>query len=110
MDDSLEIPAIDVNEAKRRAAQGTMFLDVREDHEFAQARIPGTVLIPLSEFMERDEELPKDQQILIHCRSGQRSSDATIFLNQRGYDAINVTGGMISWNEAGLPIEPGDDQ
>tara|TARA_Y100001960_G_scaffold313137_1_gene375716 strand:- start:1524 stop:1856 length:333 start_codon:yes stop_codon:yes gene_type:complete len=110
MNDSPEVPAIDVHEANKLAGQGTLFLDVREDHEFAQARIPGTILIPISEFMERYEELPKDQQILIHCRSGQRSNDATIFLNQRGYDAINVTGGLISWKEAGLPIEPGDDQ
>jgi rhodanese-related sulfurtransferase len=110
MDDSHEVPAIDVHEAKRRAEQGTLFLDVREDHEFSQSRIPGTVLIPLSEFVERFEELPKDKQILIHCRSGHRSSDATTFLNQRGYDAINVAGGILSWDEEGLPVEPGDDQ
>ncbi len=105
-----EVPEIDVTEAQRRIDDGAFFLDVREDDEYQAWRIPGAVLLPLSEFMARyQQELPRDREIVIHCRSGRRSADATRFLRARGYDAVNVAGGIIAWEEADLPVVRGDD-
>jgi rhodanese-related sulfurtransferase len=107
MDDT-QIPEIDINEAKRRVEGGSLFLDVREQDEYTQARIAGTTLLPLSRFAaEFEATLPKDREIVIHCRSGQRSANATAFLNERGYTAVNVAGGIIAWAGAELPIERG---
>jgi rhodanese-related sulfurtransferase len=99
-------PEVDVKEAERRVKEGAFFLDVREPDEYEAARIPGAKLLPLSEFLGRYEsELPKDKEIVIHCRSGRRSLDAADYLNERGYNAINVIGGILAWKEAGLPVE-----
>lgn len=101
-----DIPEIDVHEAKRRVEQGALFLDVREDGEHADARIPGTTLLPISRFAADFEQLlPADRPIVVHCRSGARSADATQFLNERGYDAVNMSGGILAWAEAGFEIE-----
>ena len=103
-----DIPEIDVHEAKARVDGGALFLDVREEDEVARTRIAGTTLLPLSRFIDEFETtLPKDREIVIHCRSGRRSADATAFLNQRGYRAVNVAGGIVAWAEEELPIERG---
>ncbi len=103
-----EIPEIDVLEAHRRVTNGAFFLDVREENEYAESHIAGAILLPLSAFMERYEALlPSDRQIVIHCRSGRRSADATAFLIQHGYDAVNVTGGILAWAEAELLVASG---
>jgi rhodanese-related sulfurtransferase len=103
-----EVPEIDVAEAKQRVDAGATFIDVRESSEFQEVRIPGAKLIPLSEFENRFEaELSTDSEIIVHCRSGQRSADVTLFLTRRGYQAINVRGGILAWEAAELPIEHG---
>lgn len=104
-----DVPEIDVHEARERVEGGALFLDVREPDEYRRVRIAGTRLIPLSEFAERyADELPRDREIVIHCRSGARSGRATQFLRQQGYDAVNVAGGILDWQEEGLPVE-GDE-
>ncbi len=103
----METPEIDVNEAQKRTRNGSFFLDVREQDEYDVLRIPGSTLLPLSEFIERYEELPKDQEIVVHCRSGRRSLQAADYLNEHGYNAVNVEGGILAWQEAGLPVEEG---
>ena len=109
MHDLPEIPEIDVHQAKTRVERGAHLIDVREADEYQETRIPGAALFPLSEFGARYQELPRDRQIVIHCRSGQRSANATAFLRQHGYDAVNVEGGIVAWAEQGLPVEVGDD-
>lgn len=108
MTDAASVPEIDVHEARRRADGGACFLDVREPDEHAATRIPGTTLLPLSEFAGRFEELPKDREIVVHCRSGARSARATEFLRAHGYDAVNVAGGILAWQEEGLAVEEGE--
>lgn len=106
MADQNSTPEIDVREAQRRVQEGALLLDVREQEEFDEARIPGSQLLPLSAFMQRYEaELPRDREIVVHCRSGKRSAQATEFLRQNGYDAVNVAGGILAWREAELPVE-----
>lgn len=104
----MDIPTIDIYEAKNRVESGALLVDVREQNEFDESRIPGSILIPLSEFQIRYTELPKDKEIVMQCRSGARSGRTTEFLLQQGYTQVsNMAGGILAWNEAGLGVEAG---
>ncbi|HEY8438785.1 MAG TPA: rhodanese-like domain-containing protein [Candidatus Limnocylindrales bacterium] len=88
--------------------RGPLLVDVREADEFATQRAVGAVLIPISEFVARHEELPRDRPLLMICQSGSRSMSATMFLLQRGWtDVRNVEGGTGAWAAAGLPTGHG---
>jgi len=81
-------------------------IDVREDWEFAEGHIPGAVLIPLQSLPERLDEVPRDQPVVVACRSGNRSGQAFRFLEGEGFDNVsNMTGGMIAWREHGLEVD-----
>lgn len=85
-----------------------LIVDVREPNEFAEERIEGAVLIPLSQFAERHAELPHDRPLVMQCHSGSRSSSATMFLLQRGWtDVRNLDGGIAAWMRHGLPVREG---
>ena len=71
-------------------------LDVRQKPELAVEQVPGAVNIPLPELRQRLDELPRDREILVICRSGQRAYYATRLLMQKGFDAHVVSGGMLS--------------
>ena len=108
MSDYPEVPEVDVHEAKRRVEAGAYFIDVREPDEYQEARIPGAHLLPLSSFATRYQaELPKEREIVVHCRSGRCSSQVTEFLLEHGYQAVNVGGGILAWGEEELPLERG---
>lgn len=72
-------------------------IDVREDDEVAEGKIPGIQHIRLGEVATRLDELDKDKAYIIVCRSGGRSGTACEFLEEQGYDVANMTGGMIVW-------------
>lgn len=85
-----------------------LIVDVREPDEFAQERIAGVALVPLSQFVGRLEELPKDRPLLMICAAGSRSMSATMYLLQAGWpDVRNIAGGMNAWRAAGLPVVTG---
>ena len=110
MSDS-QVPEISVQEAKRRVDEGAFLIDVREQNEYDEEHIPGATLVPLSEFMRRYEgDLPedKDEEVIVHCRSGARSAQAVTFLRENGYNAVNVEGGILAWKGAELPTERSD--
>lgn len=73
------------------------FIDVREVEEVAEGKIPGAVNIPLSLLEYRMNELDKEKEYIIVCRSGGRSSRAVQFLESYGYNVINMSGGMLDW-------------
>jgi rhodanese-related sulfurtransferase len=78
-------------------------IDVREEYEFDEFNI-GAKLIPLGELPDRLDEIEalKDQEILIHCRSGARSGRAKEYLESEGFSNVrNVLGGMLAWQAAG---------
>lgn len=75
-------------------------IDVREADEVAEGMIPGAVHIPLGEVAERVNELDKSKAYILICRSGGRSGNATEFLEEQGYDATNMVGGMLDWDGA----------
>jgi rhodanese-related sulfurtransferase len=90
------------------AGSAALLVDVREVGEFAALRAPGAVLVPLSSFAARISDLPRDRQLLMICRSGVRSRNAGSLLVQHGFsDVANVEGGMIAWQQAGLPTRSG---
>ncbi len=75
-----------------------LLLDVREPFEHAMAHIEGSVLIPLASLAGRLAELPKDREILIHCKMGGRSARAVALLREHGFTRLrNVTGGIDAW-------------
>ncbi|WP_284139564.1 MULTISPECIES: rhodanese-like domain-containing protein [unclassified Virgibacillus] len=75
-------------------------IDVREDDEVAQGKVPGAYHIRLSEIPERLDEIDKQTVHYLVCRSGGRSGRACEFLQANGYQVINVKGGMLAWDEA----------
>jgi len=75
---------------------GAFLLDVREPVELAVERVPEAVNIPLGQLRERLEELPRDREIQVICRSAQRAYYATRILLQNGFEAKNISGGMLS--------------
>lgn len=72
-------------------------IDVREVEEVAAGKIPGAVNIPLGLIEFRMNELSKEKEYIIVCRSGARSARATQFLESYGYHVTNMTGGMLAW-------------
>lgn len=105
----MTVPEIEVVEAARRRAEGCPVIDVREVHEYVEAHVPGAVLIPLGEVVERSDEVSATGQVLIICRSGGRSHKAAEHLRTLGIDAVNVAGGTMAWIEAGHPVVVGED-
>ena len=75
------------------------FLDVRTMSEHAEGAIPNADCIPLQEIGQRLSELNdyKNKKIIVYCRSGNRSGKATKILKENGFDAVNLIGGMNSW-------------
>lgn len=73
-----------------------VLLDVRQSFELAVEQVPGAINIPLDQLRSRLDELPKDQEINVFCRSGQRSWYATRILMQNGFNVRNISGGMLS--------------
>lgn len=103
------VPEVDVREARRRAERGeAVIVDVREPEELAQVSVPGALHIPLGDLPERASELPRDRELLMLCRSGNRSGRATEYLLRSGFDrTANIAGGILAWVEQGLPVERG---
>jgi rhodanese-related sulfurtransferase len=107
-----QTPTVTVAQASERLAstdQPTpLLVDVREPSEFGMLRVPGSVLMPLSTFASRFQELPNDRPLLIMCAVGGRSARATEFLIGNGYpESFNIAGGITAWNGAGLPVRTG---
>jgi rhodanese-related sulfurtransferase len=84
-----------------------LVLDVRQPNEYAEAHVAGSTLIPLDQLSFRLGELPKDQDIAVICRSGNRSGVATGVLRRAGFNAVNVKGGILAWQHHRLPVEHG---
>lgn len=83
---------------------GGVLLDVREHDEWAAGRAPHAVHIPMNEVPGRLDEVTAaagDARVHVVCRSGGRSAQVAAYLNQAGYEAVNVEGGMRDWANAG---------
>jgi len=100
-------PEIDVHQLAHLHRSGAAILDVRHPGEWAEVRVPGVPLIPLSELTDRVEEVPAGEPLYVICAVGGRSAKAAELLRALGVDAVNVAGGTRGWVEAGYPIESG---
>lgn len=97
----MDIPRATVHEIP----EGAPILDVRGDDEWEAGHIEGALHIPLADLPARYGEVPLDEDVYVVCRTGGRSRQAVMWLNDNGFDAIDVTGGMGSWNlDNGKPI------
>ena len=85
--------------------EGRFLLDVRTAAEYVRGSVAGATNIPLHELRARTGELPQDKTIYIFCQSGLRSYIACRLLTQKGFDAVNMSGGYVSWREIDLDQE-----
>jgi rhodanese-related sulfurtransferase len=94
-----EISTADLH-SRLDAGENIMLLDVRQPEEYAEQHIPNSILIPLGELPDRVDELEdyRDKEIVVICRSGNRSGQACMFLTMSGFaNVVNMRGGMLSW-------------
>jgi molybdopterin/thiamine biosynthesis adenylyltransferase/rhodanese-related sulfurtransferase len=95
---------ISAKELKNKFASNDDFLlvDVREPEEFADSRIPGSVLIPVAGFVDASafKLLPRDKEIILHCRSGIRSATCLALIQKAGFtNSRHLEGGIVAWEK-----------
>lgn len=97
-------------DVQKRLAEGEelYLLDVREPHEYKEAHVPGSMLIPLGHLSMKIGDLPTDKPIVAICRSGNRSGVATSILKRAGFAQVqNMRGGIIAWARGGGQLKSG---
>lgn len=98
---SVSVPDLD------RQPPDTVLLDVREDEEWVAGHAVDAIHVPLSELpagLAESGALHGTGRIVVVCRVGARSAQVAAWLTRQGYDAVNLTGGMEAWVQAGRPI------
>lgn len=105
----VQVNDVSATEAQKKLSQKQkpFLLDVRQPEEFRSGHIPGAKLIPLGDLRNRMNELPKNQEILVVCHSGNRSLSATRQLASAGFNVVNLRGGMLAWSRAKLTVSKG---
>ena len=100
---------ISVEEAVAKRNSGAFILDVRQPEEWDEFHIPDSTLVPLDELASRMGEMPKDQEIVVVCRSGNRSAQGRDILLNAGFTQVtSMAGGLTQWRAAGYPTVSGD--
>lgn len=103
----MPISEIDVDALAALDIGSIQLVDVREPDEYVQARVPGAVLVPLMTVPEHLDHLDVSRPLYLICASGGRSMNAAEFLDQHGFDAINIAGGTKGWIAAGHNVDTG---
>ncbi len=103
----MTIPEISAEDLATRLESGAQVIDVREPYEWDEAHLAGSYLIPLGQVVDRLDEIATGPSVYVICRSGVRSANACEYLRVQGIDAVNVTGGILAWLDAELPVECG---
>lgn len=85
----------------------SVLLDVRSPIEFETEHIPNSINIPLSELEARCEEVPRQGQLVVICRSGKRAERGAYALSGKGFQPKVLEGGLVAWRKAGLPVNEG---
>ena len=99
---------ISVQDAAAKRDTGAFILDVRQPDEWSQYHIEGATLIPLGELASRVSELPRNQEIVVVCHSGNRSAKGRDILLNAGFTQVtSMAGGLIQWQAAGYPTVNG---
>ncbi len=105
----VSLPAeISVAQTAEKRDQGAFILDVRQPEEWQQFHIPGATLIPLGELPNRLNEVPKNKEIVVVCRTGHRSAQGRDILLNAGFPWVtSMAGGITQWQAQGLAIASG---
>jgi len=108
-EEAMKTDEMTVLELKERMDRGDapMVIDVREPHEHQICSIPGATLIPLAQLPSKLAELDPSSEVVVHCRSGGRSSKAVAFMREKGFtQARNLKGGVLAWVDQVDPSQP----
>jgi rhodanese-related sulfurtransferase len=99
---------ISVADAAAKRDAGAFVLDVRQPDEWNEYHIPGSTLIPLDQLEARLNEVPRDKEIVVVCRSGNRSQPGRDVLKSAGFKRVtSMAGGLKEWKAANLPTVTG---
>ena len=110
-----QVPSVDAKAAASKIAAGALLIDVHEQTEWDEARIPGALLRPMGTINEWFADLPTDREIVFQCRTGSRSAQVVKALSsQAGMENVwNLTGGIVAWVKAGNRVDydpPSEEQ
>ena len=101
-----EVDAPELAQRLEDQPKNIRIIDVREMNEFTAGTMPGAEAMPMASIPVRLNELDKDKELVVVCRSGARSAQVCMFLQQQGFENVfNLRGGLMSWARLGLPIE-----
>ena len=92
---------------RRDGGEALTLLDVREAWELNVASVPGVLHIPMGEVAERVGEIDRNREVVVLCRSGRRSLEVAKYLQQNGFRAVNLAGGILAWSrdlDATIPV------
>jgi rhodanese-related sulfurtransferase len=105
---AFEVPTVAVDQIPADA----LLLDCREDDEWDAGHIDGATHVPMSEIPARLKygpgEIVPERTIVVVCKVGSRSAHVAAWLNDNGFDALNLDGGMLAWSAAGRPMTTDD--
>lgn len=84
--------------SRRDRGDHLTLLDVREGWELDIASVAGVQHIPMGEVADRIAEIARDREVVVMCRSGRRSLEVAKYLQQNGFNAVNLAGGVLAWS------------
>ena len=97
-------------ERQQKGDEAAFVLDVRSPEEYASGHVPGAVNIPYDQIASRIAEVPKDQDVVLYCKSGRRAGIAAEVLAGQGYARLqHLEGDIVAWVDKGRPIETPED-
>lgn len=99
----MHVPTVTVDDLPHPLPEEVTVLDVREPVEWHHGHIEGATHLPLMDLVERLDDVPAGR-VLVVCKVGGRSAQATAYLAQQGHDVANLDGGMLEWAAAGRPM------
>ena len=103
----MNIEEIGPKEAINAIESGSLLIDVREDYELAEAAYGIEFIhIPMGEIQSKIQDLPRNKNLIIGCRSGARSMNVCQFLKMNGFENVkNLQGGIMAWMDNGCPTQ-----
>ena len=105
-----EAQTIDVEEARREIAGGdATAVDVRSEEEWSEGHVPGAIHLPDGDPEAATKPLEEGARLMVIAKDGKVAVRAAKDLNEQGYDAVAVEGGMRDWTSEGYPIQPTED-
>ena len=103
-DTIMEIDASELAQWVNDATQTLRVIDVRQMHEIATGTVPRAEPLPLHTLPAKVHELSREEKLVMVCRSGARSAQACMYLQQQGFSNVyNLRGGMMGWVQSGFP-------